>query len=390
LPLYEGRMIGQFDFSDKGWVSGKGRSAVWREIPWERKVIEPQYLLSLETWVSRAESGAQGAAAKVAFMDVTSATNARTMIAAAVGVSPCGNSAPVLYADPSQLHGLAAVLNSYAYDFAARARCGGLHLNYFVVEETPLPKPGQLDALEGLSLSLGGAHECFAGAWLAIARRQNQSWRGSWALARSERLRVGCVLEAAVAHFYELGEDGMRWVLAGCDHPAAQVGSDAFAARLNPKGFWRVDKSQDPELRHSVLTQVAFHDLQRIGLEEFLNQNDGEGWMIPETLRLADYGLGHDDRAKEHQPVASRVGPRFLPWQLEQGGEESWEECARHAERIEALLGSGTPSPDDMGEPTTIEEPPAGAPVGDVDLFGQTTEADLFGNAAPPPGRRRR
>ena len=30
LPLYEGRMIGPFDPSEKGWVSGKGRSAVWR------------------------------------------------------------------------------------------------------------------------------------------------------------------------------------------------------------------------------------------------------------------------------------------------------------------------------------------------------------------------
>ena len=29
------------------------------------------------------------------------------------------------------------------------------------------------------------------------------------------------------------------------------------------------------------------------------------------TVRLADYGLGHDERAKEHQPVASRLGPRF-------------------------------------------------------------------------------
>ena len=28
LPLYEGRMIGQFDFSQKGWVRGKGRTAV--------------------------------------------------------------------------------------------------------------------------------------------------------------------------------------------------------------------------------------------------------------------------------------------------------------------------------------------------------------------------
>ena len=36
LPLYEGRMIGQFDFSQKGWVSGKGRTAVWRDIEWEQ------------------------------------------------------------------------------------------------------------------------------------------------------------------------------------------------------------------------------------------------------------------------------------------------------------------------------------------------------------------
>jgi hypothetical protein len=48
LPLYEGRMVGQFDFSQKGWVSGKGPSAVWREVPWENKQIEPQYLM--EEW----------------------------------------------------------------------------------------------------------------------------------------------------------------------------------------------------------------------------------------------------------------------------------------------------------------------------------------------------
>jgi hypothetical protein len=39
LPLYEGRMIGQFDFSEKGWISGSGRSAVWQEIPPDKKVL---------------------------------------------------------------------------------------------------------------------------------------------------------------------------------------------------------------------------------------------------------------------------------------------------------------------------------------------------------------
>ena len=48
IPFYEGRMIGQFDFSEKGWISGKGRTAVWRDISFENKVIEPQYVMSLK------------------------------------------------------------------------------------------------------------------------------------------------------------------------------------------------------------------------------------------------------------------------------------------------------------------------------------------------------
>jgi len=105
-----------------------------------------------------------------------------------------------------------------------------------------------------------------------------------------------------------------------------------------------VDKDKDPELRHTVLTLVAFHDLQQKidacggdrekGIEAFFTQNHGEGWMLPETLRLADYGLGHDDRAKVPQPVASRLGPRFLDWQLAQSSEESWRECRLHARNL--------------------------------------------------------
>ena len=129
----------------------------------------------------------------------------------------------------------------------------------------------------------------------------------------------------------------MQHVLTCCDLPRSKASGD-------PKGFWRVDKEKDPELRQTVLTLVAFHDLEEKikaaggdrekGIEAFLAQNDGEGWMIPETLRLADYGLGHDERAKVHQPVRSRLGPRFYDWQLAQTPEESWRECHLHARNL--------------------------------------------------------
>jgi hypothetical protein len=150
--------------------------------------------------------------------------------------------------------------------------------------------------------------------------------------------------------------------------------STIFYRTLDPKGFWRVDKEKDPELRHTILTLVAFHELKRIGLGAFLALNGGEGWMFPETLRLTDYGLGHDDRAKEAQPVATRFGPRFLSWQFEQTPEASWEECERHAGRLEALLGR--PSTASAGNEQTLPAP-AGGPS---DLFGQPLQTDLFGN----------
>jgi hypothetical protein len=102
--------------------------------------------------------------------------------------------------------------------------------------------------------------------------------------------------------------------------------------------------------------------------------------MLPETLCLADYGLGTDDRAKQHQPVAAALGPRFYPWQLEQSAEESWEECDRHAEILAKLL-----PPSDPGKKTVPEN---AEDVG-VDLFGEPIETDLFGNTLYPKPRKR-
>ena len=88
--------------------------------------------------------------------------------------------------------------------------------------------------------------------------------------------------------------------------------------------------------------------------------------MLPDTLRLADHDLGHDERAREAQPVTSRLGPRFLDWQLAQTPEESWAECERHARAIlgdaefERRFGrnAGTNSP-----PTATMSAPTLAPT---------------------------
>ena len=150
------------------------------------------------------------------------------------------------------------------------------------------------------------------------------------AFTRHERLRLRCVLDAIVIALYALNRTDFAWILKDCDHP---VGSEnAVSRQLDPKRFWRVDRDHDAELRHTLLSLVAFDDLMAqiasagdrdAGMEAFCNQNDGEGWMLPETLCIADLGMTrtvdvgvYDERARVPQPVRIRMGPRFFDWQL--------------------------------------------------------------------------
>jgi hypothetical protein len=337
LPLYEGRMIGQFDFSQKGWVSGKGRTAVWREIPWDLKVVEPQYLMGRKNFPEEYQTDY-----KIPIMNIGSSTNSRTLIAGLVVNAPCNHSLnPIRVSTFTNAANLNAVLNSYIIDFELRMRLGGLNISFFVLDElgTLMPKIFISKGTLHLSKRLSTGSILFSTYWIESKFQDLNCWRKEWALTSIERATIGSTLDAIIACLAGLNYSDFKVVLRETDFPIRFM-----EVNRNPKGFYRIDKDKDPELRQTVLTLVAFHDLQEKiaaaggdrdkGIEAFLNQNNGEGWMIPETLRLADYGLGHDERAQQHQPVASRLGPRFYDWQLAQTPEESWKECHLHARNM--------------------------------------------------------
>jgi hypothetical protein len=350
LPLYEGRMIDQFDFSCKGWVSGKGRTAVWNPISPDRKYVSPQFLMSSSDALNAIEKRLDQP--RLSFIDVASATNARTAIGTLIARIPCGGSAPTLTlrsASVNQLLQLLAIFNSIVADFVFRFQVGGLHLKPYHLESTPVPNAARLPStLSTTCGSLALVSQYFAPEMLSVRNVLNDSPIESGpqrhALTPHERMRKAAVLNAVAAFVYGVDYHEMAFMLTNCCLPIRMLRERIAEKSLPPNGFWRVDKDKDPELRHTILSLVAFHDLEEKiracggdrekGIEAFLKQNDGEGWMLPETLRLADYGLGHDERAKQHQPVASRLGPRFYDWQLAQSAEESWRECHLHARNL--------------------------------------------------------
>ena len=337
-PLIQGVTIDAFNYNAKGWTHGRGNRAVWSRLPTvSNPVCKPQFLI-----VDEGALGRTARSDKLVYRRVARSTDTRTLIAAAVPGYPVADKTPTMRSKVANAtFSLMAILNSYTFDSAVRLRCGGTQIDYHVIAGIPLPRPDVIPSnLPLLSIRLGAPAPSFARVWMRnrSAFETTLGWRRLWAVTPHERLRLRSILEAVVAHLYGLDLSDFAWILRDCDHPVAQVCNKPFSRTLDPKGFWRVDKDKDPELRHPVLSLVAFHELNRVGPAAFLAQNDGEGWMLPDTLRLADYGLGHDDRARAPQPVAGRLGERFLPWQLEQGVEESWEECRRHAETIEKIL----------------------------------------------------
>jgi hypothetical protein len=344
LPLYEGRMIGQFESSQKGWVRGRGRSAVWRNITPSEGDIEPQWLVPASTFES---SGRGLPSPRVGFIRVTSNTNTRTTYATVLPPFPTGFTACQLQPHSMTWMGaleLAVTMNSVVFDYVARRRVCGLDIAWFHLQELPIPCSDLIGTPAVIRLA---ASLCFTAPALATGLWDLRS-RGvlhdefRLALTPAERLRSRCILDAVAAAAYGIEDSDLRKILRGCDRPKA-VPPSVVDEIEESKGFWRVDFDDHPEHRHTVLSLVARCELANLvrqcddvneAIDRFVGVGDGEGWLLPETLRLADYGLGVDDRAKTHQPVAEILGPRWTVEQTSTAPVAFWNRVEARAELL--------------------------------------------------------
>jgi hypothetical protein len=151
LPLYEAKMVQMYDH--------RAASVVVDEANWMRQgqtdattLVQhqnPEYTVKPRWWVEADHvSETLGAAVRpayIAYKDVTSPTNTRTMIAALIPHVAVLNSAPLILTDgritETQQGCLLGNLNSVVLDFVARQKVGGLHLNFFIVEQLPAFAP---------------------------------------------------------------------------------------------------------------------------------------------------------------------------------------------------------------------------------------------------------
>ena len=54
VPLYEGRMVHQFDHAAKAYVGGEGRGAKWRDLSFTEKALTPHFYVDAQNTDLRA------------------------------------------------------------------------------------------------------------------------------------------------------------------------------------------------------------------------------------------------------------------------------------------------------------------------------------------------
>lgn len=138
IPIIEGRMVQQYRFGAKAYISGSGRSAKW--IPCSGE-IKPQFYINIkkinEQLLDRITSY------RVGYCDIAGQTNERTMMSAIIPpYVVCGNKVPTIrfIGDNSNeyMYFWLGVSNSFVFDWLLR-RVISTTANYFLLFSVPMP-----------------------------------------------------------------------------------------------------------------------------------------------------------------------------------------------------------------------------------------------------------
>ena len=148
MPLYEGKMVQAFDHRAADVVVNPEN--IHRPAQPEplsdsdhtdaKRIVVPQY------WVEQSRVAQFEMAGPIlGFKEVTSPTNERSMIATFLPPGGYGNTIPVLLCDDADARNemplRLGLLNSFPFDYCARSKIQGQHLNWFIVEQLPVLTP---------------------------------------------------------------------------------------------------------------------------------------------------------------------------------------------------------------------------------------------------------
>ena len=144
LPLYEAKMLHHYDHRWATYDNGDTRELTDPERYDPRFVVKPRYWVTAADVATAAPEWQSGWL--LAFRNVARSTHERTFIATTIPRAGVGHSAPVaLLANAQDSALLMAAWTSFACDYIARQKVGGLNMTFGFVYQFAVPRPDVFD-----------------------------------------------------------------------------------------------------------------------------------------------------------------------------------------------------------------------------------------------------
>jgi len=149
LPLYESKMFWQYDHRFGTYEEhSQDNKKTSLPYPKEKEYQNPSYSVLPLSWVPEKVVDEYATSRKkwfLAFRDITNSTNERTAIFSIIPYSGVGNTASLLTVNNSytiqKVCCFVSNINSLGFDFVARQKVGGTHMNFFIVKQLPVIPP---------------------------------------------------------------------------------------------------------------------------------------------------------------------------------------------------------------------------------------------------------
>ena len=224
LPLYQGRMINQFDHrANSVRVNPEStHNPYLSEEVSEAQHTDPGFLPSTQYWVPARDveqTIPQALGWALAFRDIARSTDVRTMIAAIAPWAGVGNTLPLLIGVEGHAAAcLVANLNSLCVDFVARQKAQGTHLNWYIVEQLPVIAPGDYDRQFGNTTARELVRDhvlrlTYTSHDMAPFARDLGYFGPPFTWDEEERRHLRARLDALYFHLYGLDRDDAGYIL---------------------------------------------------------------------------------------------------------------------------------------------------------------------------------
>jgi hypothetical protein len=238
LPLYEAKLIHQFDHR---WATytpdGNSRDLSNFEKADPACTVNPRYWVSQAEVEQRLRDKGWTRDWLMGWRDITNATNERTVIASVIPRVGVGNQMPLMLferEDSHRLHAaLLANLCAIAFDFVARHKTGGMHMNYFIYKQLPVLPPKRYTEVD-LSFIVPRVLELTYTSNDLSAWAKDLEYEGlPFAFDSDRRAVLRAELDAYYARLYGLTRDELRYILDPADVMGEDYPSETFRILKN-------------------------------------------------------------------------------------------------------------------------------------------------------------